>query len=242
MAGMLKKRMITQLLPVGMMILAVQAVILSWVGGLTGRELVLYQPLAYVELTGLGITILAGLMLRKKIRMNCIGRAFLYAALPVVLLGDFDLLQRSQEGMEIICVLFSAAGAWSAYLRHTGPGRGIRGIVNIISGILTAALIFWALVSALFMGFGKDGTAVLAESPDGSKIASIYYVDAGATGGEEYLYIRESGEGMNVLIGRLRRFRRYELDMNNWNPEGRVIQWLDQDTVSVDGKQFDVSR
>lgn len=233
--------MITHLLPVGMMILAVQAVLFTWVGSMMGRELVLYQPLAYVELTGLGITILAGLMLRKKIRMNCVGRAFLYAALPVVLLGNFDLLQRSKQGMDIICVLFGAAASWCAYLRHTGPESRIRGVVSIISGILTAALIFWALVSALFMGFGKDGTAMLVESPDGSKIASIYYVDAGATGGEEYLYIRESGEGMNVLFGRLRMCRRYELDMNNWNPEGRVIQWLDQNAVSVDGKQFDAS-
>lgn len=215
--------------------------VLSWIAVRTGRELVLYQPMAHTELTAIAVCVLSSLTMQKSVRLNRLGLIGLYIALPAVLWGGFDLLQRARDMLEILCALICAAAVWCAYRRHAQKGSAARIAVSVLSTILTAALIFWAMVSMLFMDFGVEGSSLSVASPDGTKVASTYFVDQGGLGGDEYLEIRESGEGINVIVGRLRKMRRYELDVNDWNPEGRQIEWLGEESVLVDGKRYDLS-
>ncbi len=117
----------------------------------------------------------------------------------------------------------------------------------------TAAALMYGLlfcISAVFIAAAGvfvvlDVQAVVTSSekipsPDGTQSAQLFHVDEGALGCSQYMQVEESGEGINVLIGRLKNSRRIDLEnythiYDSEKDELLLLRWSDNSTLLIGG-------
>ncbi len=223
-------------IPAAMIVLPLLAPLMEKIGEMTGRELVLRS--FYTEGLLIVLCALALTLMHPRAAMNRFGQVCAMVMLPAVLLGMRHLPWDIAAMFLVTCVPLTAL----AYRKHARKRSVLRRVSSALSIFGIVILTGFVILGFIFKDFGMTGRTAGSLSPDGSEIASIWYSDQGALGGDEFLEVHESGEGINVLIGHLREYRRYRLDWPYWNPEGHEVQWIDGHTVRVDKIEMDVSK
>ncbi len=144
-------------------------------------------------------------------------------------------------------IFYLAVGALIIPLAGRPSGQGVlRGFYGFMMSVGGLALMMFLLFSAVDISAHYSSEEIA--SPNGSKTAMLVYVDSGALGDDQYMEVRESGPGVNVLIGRLRRsFRSFVLD--DYRPvydyetaSFASLEWLDENTILLNREKIYLDR
>lgn len=226
------------------MMIAVQLTVpvLARLGAMTGRTLYLYRPEWEHEIRALLMLVLTILVCQLHDRRSDTAGICAACLLPVTFVCGFlsiiplmheqERIAGAEDSLCIFAECVMAAFIFFRYARKSGW--------KIASGCLAAAiapvLAIFLFFSLIFVGFGAISVSEPVPSPDGTEEAYTVYLDSGALGGDLYLEIRESGAGVNGLIGRLRRQECISLNDSAYSTwMDYDVEWLRKDALTVAG-------
>lgn len=223
--------------------------LIGGIGNLTGRTLVLYLPRIEHEARAIIIAALAVMAFASHRRMNRFVRGCAAVLPPVTFVCGFMAMinltstcKRLTGPLDVICIALECVLSVCVFFRCASRSA-LKIVMGILAGMLLPIISILLMFGFAFIGFGGHYESEPAISPDGKREAVLVYVDEGAMGGSDILEIRERGEGVNILIGRLRgieevylgRFEVYD------GEEFVSLAWKDYDTLLVAGMEVEIA-
>lgn len=223
--------------------------VIGGVGSLTGRTLVLYLPGIEHEVRAAVMAALAVMAFASHKRMNRFARIMAAFLPPVTFVCGFMAMinlpltgSRLANSVDVLCIALECVLSVCVFLR-CAPRSELKIVMAILSGILLPFISLLLLFGLAFVGWGGHSESEPAVSPDGKREATLVYIDEGALGSSDWLEIRERGEGVNILIGRLRALKRVYLDSRYAGYDGEnfaSLEWRDQDTLLIGGVEAEI--
>lgn len=111
-------------------------------------------------------------------------------------------------------------------------------IVGVLSFFIGVLFAFVVLVTIIFTDFGKTETVQKLTSPNDTYVASVMKHDAGATGGATSVSVYNLESEISLLLGDLLPDEK-RIWQGTWMDEP-VLKWQDDNTISINGKNYDV--
>lgn len=200
------------------------------VGWLTGRTLVLHTW-AYVLVLG-GASLALTAAIRKAPGITGGGRCLLAA-----LIQGLCLLANDGGPWAMAGAVLSAVCGW--LILAAGPSRRRKTAAGVLGGLLSVALA-GLLALRLFTGvMTRETTLGQWDSPAGSRTVTVIALDQGALGGNTDAWVRDNDTAWPLGLGTLARCRR--VYRGGWGDgQALTVQWLDENTLELNGKQMSV--
>lgn len=201
------------------------------VGWLTGRALFLLHPWAYVLVLGAASLPLTA-AIRKAPGTTGGGRCLLAA-----LIQGLCLLANDGGPWAMAGAVLSAVCGW--LILAAGPSRRRKAAAGVLGGLLSLSLA-GLLALRLFTGvMTRETTLGQWESPAGTRTVTVTAVDQGALGGNTDAWVRDNDTAWPLGLGILARSRR--VYRGGWGDgQALTVQWLDENTLELNGKQMSV--
>ncbi len=200
-------------------------------GGLTGRSLELLHPWGYALILGAASLPLTA-AIRKAPGATGGGRCLLAA-----LIQGLCLLGNGGSPGAMAGAALSAVCGW--LILTAGPSRRRKIAGGVLGGLLSLAL-GGLLALRLFTGvMTRETTLGQWDSPAETRTVTVTALDQGALGGSTDARVRDNDTAWHFGLGVLARSRR--MYRGGWG-EGQAltVQWLDEDTLELNGKQMSV--
>lgn len=200
------------------------------VGWLTGRTLVLHTW-AYVLVLGAASLPLTA-VIRKAPGATGGGRCLLAA-----LIQGLCLLANDGGPWAMAGAVLSAVCGW--LILAAGPSRRSKTAAGVLGGLLSLALA-GLLALRLFTGvMTRETTLGQWESPAETRTVTVTALDQGALGGNTDAWVRDNDTAWPLGLGTLARCRR--VYRGGWGDgQALTVQWLDENTLELNGKQMSV--
>ena len=200
------------------------------VGWLTGRTLVLHTW-AYVLVLG-GASLALTAAIRKAPGITGGGRCLLAA-----LIQGLCLLANDGGPWAMAGAVLSAVCGW--LILAAGPSRRSKTAAGVLGGLLSLALA-GLLALRLFTGvMTRETTLGQWDSPAETRTVTVTALDQGALGGNTDAWVRDNDTAWPLGLGTLARCRR--VYRGGWGDgQALTVQWLDENTLELNGKQMSV--
>ena len=200
------------------------------VGWLTGRTLVLHTW-AYVLVLGAASLPLTA-VIRKTPGTTGGGRCLLGA-----LIQGLCLLANDGGPWAMAGAVLSAVCGW--LILAAGPSRQRKIAGGVLGGLLSLALA-GLLALRLFTGvMTRETTLGQWDSPAETRTVTVTALDQGALGGNTDAWVRDNDTAWPLGLGTLARCRR--VYRGGWGDgQALTVQWLDENTLELNGKQMSV--
>lgn len=133
--------------------------------------------------------------------------------------------------------VLSAVCGW--LILAAGPSRRSKTAAGVLGGLLSLALA-GLLALRLFTGvMTRETTLGQWDSPAGTRTATVTALDQGALGGNTDAWVRDNDTAWPLGLGTLARCRR--VYRGGWGDgQALTVQWLDENTLELNGKQMSV--
>lgn len=200
------------------------------VGWLTGRTLVLHTW-AYVLVLGAASLALTA-VIRKAPGATGGGRCLLGA-----LIQGLCLLANDGGSWAMAGAVLSVVCGW--LILAAGPSRRSKTAAGVLGGLLSLALA-GLLALRLFTGvMTRETTLGQWDSPAETRTVTVTALDQGALGGSTDAWVRDNDTAWPLGLGTLARCRR--VYRGGWGDgQALTVQWLDENTLELNGKQMSV--
>ncbi len=222
--------------------------VIGGVGSLAGRTLYLFLPGIEHEARAVVIAALSAMAFASHKKLNRFARICAALLPPVTFVCGFMAMinftptsVRLTGPADVICIALECVLSVCVFFR-CAPRSALKLAMGILAGLMLPVISMMLMFGLFFIGFGGCYESEPVISPDGRREAVLAYIDEGAMGGSDVLEIRERGEGVNILIGRLR--AREEVYLGRYEVyDGREfvsLMWKDHDTLLVGGREVEV--
>lgn len=192
------------------------------VGWLTGRTLVLHTW-AYVLVLG-GASLALTAAIRKAPGATGGGRCLLAA-----LVQGLCLLGNGGSPGAMAGAALSAVCGW--LILTAGPSRRSKIAGGVLGGLLALRLFTGVMT--------RETTPGQWDSPAETRTVTVTALDQGALGGDTIARVRDNDTAWHFGLGVLARSRR--VYRGGWGDgQALTVQWLDEDTLELNGKQMSV--
>ena len=200
------------------------------VGWLTGRTLVLHTW-AYVLVLG-AASLASTAVIRKASGATGGGRCLLGA-----LIQGLCLLANDGGSWAMAGAVLSVVCGW--LILAAGPSRRRKIAGGVLGGLLSMALA-GLLALRLFTGvMTRETTLGQWDSPAETRTVTVTALDQGALGGNTDAWVRDNDTAWPLGLGTLARCRR--VYRGGWGDgQALTVQWLDENTLELNGKQMSV--
>lgn len=200
------------------------------VGWLTGRTLVLHTWAYVLVLEAASLPLTAAI--RKAPGTTGGGRCLLAA-----LVQGLCLLTNDGGPWAMAGAVLSAVCGW--LILAAGPSRRRKTAAGVLGGLLSLVLA-GLLALRLFTGvMTRETTLGQWDSPAGTRTVTVTALDQGALGGNTDAWVRDNDTAWPLGLGTLARCRR--VYRGGWGDgQALTVQWLDENTLELNGKQMSV--
>lgn len=201
----------------------------------------LYNASATIAVTALLIGAAAASMLLLKAPVNRGNAVFSAIALPAAVLYCLFFIYALRQPLTAVSMLVVCGSALVIFIKYAKPGA-----LKICSGIF-AALLALLLVAALslksvFGDFGLNTVARELISPERTYIAYVIDSDQGALGGDTFVEVQDMKKRWNVLIGQFQESPR-RIYSGEWKEyQTMEIEWKDENTLLIDGQEYNMNK
>lgn len=250
-----KSAVVSYLLWIPFILLLLYAVIGCYGIG-RGYTLVLYHGWLQSAMVTVLLLTTAIIAFRRKITLDAREQVVLNLLLPMTIWFQIYLIMMYFEYdgyIQLIICLLSGLTSIICLLclffryRFCIPLKIIFGLISaVLMVIWFLATCFGALVvvvgifESVFGEFGKTSVVKQVPSPNQNYIAEVVDVDQGALGGDTLVNIKKSGKEISVLLGKLVPDEENVYEGNWGEFETMVIEWKDNHTLVIDGKEYTV--
>lgn len=223
-----------------------------------GYTLVLYLGWLQSAMVAVLLLTMTISVFQHKITLDAREQIVLNLLLPMLIFFQIYLINSHMQNRTlhlILCILFSLIAIVSMIClffryRFCIPLKIVCGVISaILMVILFLVTCLGSLVAvvgifeSVFVGekFGKTSVVKQVPSPNQNYVAEVVDVDQGALGGDTLVNIKGTGKEIPVLLGKLVPGEEnvYEGEWGEF--ETMVIQWKDNHTLLIDGKEYTVN-
>ncbi|MBQ6893208.1 MAG: hypothetical protein IJN48_03290 [Clostridia bacterium] len=161
--------------------------------------------------------------------------AFIYA---FILIGAFDFTRDNKmEDTFYFCLLFVILMTSSIVVFFVHFNNfWIQICISIVLIVFEVFLAYIMFISFLLSNFGENTIVQTVYSPDNIYSAYVLSSDQGGLGGSTHVYVRRIDKDIKLLTGTFIT-NADELWIGNWGEEPTVF-WIDENNVSVNGKEY----
>lgn len=118
------------------------------------------------------------------------------------------------------------------------PGGIGKTLCHILCVLLTMTLLLLVPLWLFAAAMGRTTVVQELDSPGGSYTARLLDVDAGATGGDTLVKIRDNEKTVNILIGSF--VRENTLYRSDWGEfRDMELRWEDENTLLINGRAYE---
>lgn len=187
------------------------------------------QPVCFLLLAA------ASVLLAGKIYNSDNTRLAVPALFFAVINGFVLLLTCDWWGGGLAAVTVMVCG-WVVFSR--APGGIAKILCLVLCVLLTLALLLLMPLWLFAAAMGKTTVVQQLDSPGGAYTAQLLDVDAGATGGDTLVKIRDNEKTVNIGIGSFR--KEYTLYQGEWGEfQDMELLWEDGDTLLINGRAYE---
>lgn len=199
-------------------------------GWLTGRTLVLHTWAYVLVLGGASLALTAAIRKAPGITGGC-------RCLLAALIQGLCLLANDGGPWAMAGAVLSAVCGW--LILAAGPSRRSKTAAGVLGGLLSLALA-GLLALRLFTGvMTRETTLGQWDSPAETRTVTVTALDQGALGGNTDAWVRDNDTAWPLGLGTLARCRR--VYRGGWGDgQALTVQWLDENTLELNGKQMSV--
>ena len=195
---------------------------------------------AIILLAALSLTAMAFLFLTKA-SLSSVSAVF-SALLPAIsaVSGLFFALSDKWKGAVVMVLL--CYGCCMAILIKFAQPVVLKIIMAVFSALLLLFLLLAYLAASFFNGFGRDTVVKSLPSPQQTYVAEVIDSDQGALGGNTIVEVQNQSKTVDLYFGKFSKppVRVYFGAFGEF--ENMQIQWGDEHTLIIEGKEYDVSK
>ncbi|MBQ7999692.1 MAG: zf-HC2 domain-containing protein [Ruminococcus sp.] len=111
---------------------------------------------------------------------------------------------------------------------------------SVIAGVFAVLLTFLSFIIIVFSGFGENAVVQSVDSPTGRYTAELVASDQGALGGDTVVYVTDNLLRVDFGLFTIHKAKETVYFGEWWEYESVTLQWVDNDTLSVGGHQYNM--